>query len=450
MAKSLMYSGRDLMSFSPLRTLATRTIFTLADWLGFWRYPADLDIDDLASYWHMAYWFYLAERPVTRAVRGSGLEEHFARQRQVKPGLPPDFEAEIRVQFSAVGDLMCNPALDNMAGRYYEKVADLIFNADIAFANLESSLTSAAVVEPTLSLQELPKINASAAQYEVIKGHQGRQYSLFQLANNHILDNGLDGIQTTLKQLAADGIPAVGVNLTEEDQKKGQILEVKGLRLGFVAATYGVNGRPFPAGMPHLVNVVRFHQYHSEADLTLLEEQIAWCRQQGCDLVIAGLHWGVEWEFYPRPYQLEQAHRLAEAGADVIIGHHAHVIQPMEWYRPQRDPERLVPIFYGLGNLVAIITAPWSALSLVAQLTLTKGRLHGKTRTLIEAVQLTPVIQINEEKDGLNSVWLEKLQPLPPFQAQTIPPARHKTYTEAARYAQVVLGPPPTAKGVNT
>ena len=58
MAKSLMYSGRDLMSFSPLRTLATRTIFTLADWLGFWRFPADLDIDDLASYWHMAYWFY--------------------------------------------------------------------------------------------------------------------------------------------------------------------------------------------------------------------------------------------------------------------------------------------------------------------------------------------------------------------------------------------------------
>ena len=121
----------------------------------------------------------------------------------------------------------------------------------------------------------------------------------------------------------------------------------------------------------------------------------------------------------------------------------------MEWYRPQRDPERLVPIFYGLGNLVAIITAPWSALSLVAQLTLTKGRLHGKTKTLFEAMQLTPVIQLNDEKDGLSSVWLEKLQPVLSIQAQTISPARHKTITEAERYARVVLGPPPADLGVN-
>lgn len=437
MAETIIYSGRDLVAFSHLRSLATRGVFKLADWLGFWRYPASFDIEDLESFWRMTYWFYIAERPVIRAEKGSRLEAFFESQQSIKPALPHNFQSKTSITLSAVGDLMCNRALENSADRYYEQVADLIFPADVSFANLESSLTSGLIDEPSLSVGKLPKINASSAQYEVIKGYQQKHYRVFQTANNHMLDCGLDGILTTHRQLVSDGIPYVGTNESTEGQKKGLILDVKGIRLGFVAATWGVNNRPFPEGKNYLVNVVHFHKHKGEVDLSLLEEQMTWCRQQGCDLVIAGLHWGCEWEFFPRVYQLEQAHRLAEAGADVIIGHHAHVIQPIEWYRTKRDPDRLVPIFYNLGNLVAIVTAPFSALSLVARLTLTKGQVNGEDKTLVESEQLTPVIQLSQEKNGKQTVWLESFQRL--LGKKTESPFREHI-EKAAKYADLVLG----------
>lgn len=437
MAGRMMYSGRDMMAFSPIKTLAIQGVFKLADWFGFWHDPVDLDIEGVNNY-HMLVWFYTSGRPITRAEKGSGLEVFFAKQRQNGiPTLPAGFQKQSTITMSAVGDLMCNSALEHSADIYYRGVADQIFDADIAFANLESTLTSHEIPKPTLSLDALPKINATSAQYDIVSGYQGRRYSIFQLANNHILDHGMEGILTTRQRLDNDGIPHIGTNLSAEEQKRGVIVEKNGLRLGFVAATFGVNFMPFPEGKPYAVNQVRFHQYHTEVDLSLLEQQIAWCREQGCDLVIACLHWGVEWEFYPRAYQVNQAHQLAEAGADVIIGHHAHVIQPMEWYQTRRDPDRWVPIFYNLGNLVPLVTAPFSALSLVARLTLARGQVNGIEKMLVENAHLTPVIQLHQEQDGKVRVWLDKLRALVAHPASD----EEQYYTaEAAIYADLVLG----------
>lgn len=437
MKNTLMYSGRDLMAFSPFRKLVTQVIFKLADWLGFWRYPADFDIENYRSFWRMTNWFYIAGRPIVRAERGSGLESFFKQQQGYQQILPKDFEKDITLELSAVGDLMCNSALDNSAECYYEKVMDLIFQADVSFANLESTLTSGKIEKPSISPDELPKINASLSQYDILKGYQGRCYTVVQTANNHIMDRGWEGILTTHQQLASDGIAYVGTNLSAEEQKRGLILEVNGMRLGFVAATYGVNGRPFPDGKSYLVNIVRFHQHQGEVDLSLLEQQINWCKQQGCDLIIAGLHWGVEWEFFPRVYQIEQAHRLAESGADVIIGHHAHVSQPTEWYRTRRDPDRVVPIFYGLGNLVSLITAPYSALSLVARLRLAKGKIHGIEKTFVEKASLTPLLQLNEERNGMSYIWLDILKNL--NQSATSGQIKN-SIVEASRYADIAVG----------
>lgn len=437
MTNKLMYSARDSMAFTPYKKLTIQAIFKLADWLGFWRYPVDLDIENLRSFWHMANWLYNAGRPVTRAEKGSGLESFFKQQHNYQPVLPQNFEKNITLELSAVGDLMCNSALDNSAECYYEKVKDLIFQADVSFANLESTLTSGKIKKTSISQDELPMINASMNQYDILKGYQGRCYTVFQTANNHILDRGWEGVLTTHQQLALDGIPYVGTNLSEEAQRQGLILEVNGMRLGFVAATFGVNDRPFPEGKNYLVNIVRFHQHRGKVDVSLLEQQINWCKQQGCDLIIAGLHWGVEWEFFPRVYQIGQAHQLAESGADVIIGHHAHVCQPMEWYRTRRDPDRLVPIFYGLGNLASLVTAPYSALSLLAHLTLVKGQLHGVEKTFVEKASLTPLLQLNEERDGKSYVWLDTLKNL---NRSATAGQMKNSVAEASQYADIVIG----------
>jgi len=111
-------------------------------------------------------------------------------------------------------------------------------------------------------------------------------------------------------------------------------------------------------------------------DLSLLEKQIGWCRSVACDLVVLALHRGLENELWKRPDQLKMAHSLAESGADVILSHHAHNIQPFELYRPGRDPDRVVPIFYGIGNLSCPMAAPHNVVSLVVNFEIALAELY--------------------------------------------------------------------------
>jgi poly-gamma-glutamate capsule biosynthesis protein CapA/YwtB (metallophosphatase superfamily) len=438
MRSELPYSGRDFMVYPPLYRAFIKGVFKLADLLGIWRYPADVDIEDFESFWRRVYWFYIAENPVVKAEKGKNLESFFAHHRQAPdPLLPPGFQQQRSLELSAVGDLMCNRALDHSEDVFYEHVADRIFDADVSFANLESTLTSGAIEETAIGPGEMPKINATLVQWNAVKGHEGRQYTVLQTANNHILDCGMEGFDTTHDLLEAEGFHYVGTNRSPEDAKKGLILTVNDIRLGFVAATYGVNDRPFPDGNTYLVNLVRFHRHQGDVDLSLLEDQMAFCRSQECDFVIACLHWGCEWEFYPRQGQIDQAHSLAESGADLIIGHHAHVIQPVEWYRTQRDPDRVVPILYGLGNLSPICWAPHTVLSLIANLQISTGMVNGVRKTLVERGNLTPVVPMVFDCAGRRRARLEVLRNLV---RHGIDDETHPYVEQIAGYADLVLG----------
>lgn len=111
-------------------------------------------------------------------------------------------------------------------------------------------------------------------------------------------------------------------------------------------------------------------------------------------MAIAHLHWGMEHEFYPRVAQVELARHLAELGFDVILGHHPHVVQPMECYRTRRDPDRVVPIYYSLGNLVNPFSAPYLCRSFVARITLAKGtRPDGALRTYVREARTIEIVQ---------------------------------------------------------
>lgn len=101
---------------------------------------------------------------------------------------------------------------------------------------------------------------------------------------------------------------------------------------------------------------------------------------------------------FPRPSQVDVAHRLAEMGVDAIFGHHPHVIQPAEYHRTHRDPGRIVPIFYSLGNLTTPFSAPFACKSRVARLELTKGRTtDGASRTHVGGAELTDVMQTADD-----------------------------------------------------
>jgi poly-gamma-glutamate synthesis protein (capsule biosynthesis protein) len=403
---------------------------------GRWRTPEDIELNPKNPL-SLAYWLYKSWNPIVRAMPGSGIEERLEPFRRTHFDLAPaGFQVESERTLSVSGDLMCTKGLDGARDRFYEEVAELVFGADIAYANLESTLTLGAIAPTTFTADETPKINLTPAQYETVVSHRGRLFDVVQLANNHILDCGEEGIRTTLARLEADDIEQVGVNETATDAAMPRIVTLKGLRIGWIAHTFSVNFKPFPADKPWMVNMTPMHLV-PDADVSGIEAQVRACRQAGCDLVFVSLHWGLEFELYPHPDQVRWAHRFAEAGADAVIGHHPHVPQPVEIYRPASDPSRAVPILYSVGNLTSVVSHPSNVASLVARLRLSTGRLGTLRHTLVTGLELTPVALVSE---GAGAESIVRLVPAVKL-LETSPDEDMGRYVaEMASYVDVVLG----------
>jgi poly-gamma-glutamate synthesis protein (capsule biosynthesis protein) len=213
-------------------------------------------------------------------------------------------------------------------------------------------------------------------------------------ACNHSLDYGEEGITSTIEALRSNRIAFHGVNESERDAGEPTVVDVKGIRIGVISYAFGLNAKKPPATRPRIVNRMRLNASPEDVDFSLVDRQLARCKELGVDFVVAQLHWGMEYELYPRPEQIALAHHLAEMGVDAIFGHHPHVVQPYEHYRTQRDPLRVVPIFYSLGNLTNPFSAPILCKSAVARLSLAKGVLQdGTPRTYVQNAEVHEVVQ---------------------------------------------------------
>jgi len=118
-------------------------------------------------------------------------------------------------------------------------------------------------------------------------------------------------------------------------------MNINGIKAAILSYTYGTNGIPIPAGKDYLVNLI---------DQEKMKAEIARAKQMA-DVVIMGVHWGNEYQRMPSVAQKNLAQYLVNAGADIIIGHHPHVLQPMEWL--QADDGRKAFVFYSLGNFLS-------------------------------------------------------------------------------------------------
>jgi len=354
------------------------------------------------------YWVYKCKKPVTRAEKGSGLEGFFRNNRCII-SVPEGFRKKGAITLSAVGDLIPVDGLENSKDILYENVADLIFERDISFAGLEAPLTNREIEREVFSDKGGPVESCSQGQFDVVKGHRGKRYTAMHTASNHMLDLGLEGIETTLRQLDDDGIVDVGTNREESAQGRGRIINKKGFRIGFASATFGLNGREIPEGREYIVNVAKLLPRDGEADISLLQRQISYCRAENCDMIIASLHWGYEFEFFPRKRQIEIAHTIVEWGADMIVSHHPHVVQPIEYYQTRRDKNRIAVIAYSLGSLVWSFSAPHLALSAILNLSIAKGVLRGEERTYIEGAMVIPVIRVKSDEGGSSTIRIQRL-----------------------------------------
>lgn len=376
---------RQACRFSFRQRIAFDTVCALARATGVWRFPARLsgDLEEM-GFVDKAYWLHKSDCPVRRAVRGSELEAFFAHQ--APPVMPPGFAVERAIDIVAAGDLMPHEDLARSKA-LYDGIGHVL-DADLKMANLECVVVDRS---ETLAIDTTtgPKVGLDEAALEVLVA----PFDVLATANNHSLDFDACGVDATLAALEARDIACHGTNAVEDDAARSQIVDVGGIRIAIIAWTFGTNARQAPRGRPKIVNHTKLN-HGSRADLQGIFAQLAHASAKGADFTIAHLHWGMEFEYYPRPEQLALAHALAEGGVDAIVGHHPHVAQPAEYYRPRRDPARVVPIFYSLGNLTNPFSSPYLARSALARLRVVRGTTQaGEARTYVGEARLVEVEQ---------------------------------------------------------
>lgn len=410
--KTLPYTPAEVLDISTawLR-FKMNAVVKLAELTGFWKRPfqkAATDFEEMTLP-DIYYWVYKCINPIADTEKGQEIAGLLKRDQSIIK-LPQGFTKYASVTLGAAGDLLQAEGLELSRDKLFENVSELIFDKDISYANFESPVTTQELKKEVIGDKEAPIECCSKEQFDVLTSHKGKYFTVLNTANNHILDMGIEGIETTLNSFAERNILDVGTNETPQEQGKAKILIKNGIKIGFTSVTFGLNGHKPPQGEEYRINTAKLLSKFADPDMALAKQQIDDCKAQGCDFIIASLHWGYEFEFFPRKKQVETARALAEYGADAILCHHPHVIQPVEYYLTKRDPSRAVVIAYSLGSVTWGYTAPHIVLSIILNLKLAKGYFSGVSRTYIEEAQVTPVFRsVTQTSQGLLSC-LERLE----------------------------------------
>lgn len=224
-------------------------------------------------------------------------------------------------------------------------IADVLRTADVAVVNLESPVTDNPKAVTRTMLFNAPPSMARALAAAGVK--------LVSTGNNHARDQHLKGIVETLRHLDAAGIRHVGTGASLEAAWEPVVMEVKGVRLGFLSFTRWLNGfsNPKDPAEPHVAYVpYPGHSLNREVSVEQAVERVRMAAGR-CDVLLVLVHWGSEYMGQPRPEEKKLARALIDAGAGAVIGHHPHVLQPLESYTTAAGRKGLIA--YSLGNLVA-------------------------------------------------------------------------------------------------
>jgi len=381
-----------------LKIAAIKLLLRLMGFIKGNRYKYSQEYEDNFKYMGLGeklWWGYKALiKQVEKAEKDKGIEEYF-RNQDLSFDPPVSFKIEHSMTLTAGGDLSCSEIIyPESTVHLWDDIEDFYFPADIVCANLESPLDperpSSGVPEVCLTA---PDLNTTPEMFErYFRGGNG--INLFSTANNHSLDMGEKGLVATLDYMDSMGCIHVGTSRTPEEQMDIPVIEKNGIKVAFVSYTYSLNRYDPIPGKGYMTNMLRLNK--PDTDLSLIKEHVKAAHSKNADIIVAMLHWSVEFETYPIRNVIDMGHRiLEECGADIILGGHAHVAQPMEKYR-FRDPfsgvEKDGFIIYSLGEFVSYNAfSRNSRLATILKLEISKGSINGITRTLITGLKVLPV-----------------------------------------------------------
>lgn len=277
-----------------------------------------------------------------------------------------------RLSLIMVGDGLIHSSVYNDAykdGKYdfrpqIELIKPIVSNYDLAFYNQETILGGTSI-----GLSDYPTFNSP---YEFGDAMLDAGFNIVNLASNHTMDRGERAILKSCEYWKNKDVLTAGSYCSKEEANEIKIKEKNGIKYTMLSYTYGTNGISVPDGKEYLVNL--YSDEKAKSDIEKVRNKV--------DLLLISMHWGVEYRSEPTDEQKRQAEYLASLGADIIIGTHPHVIQPVTYIGNTL-------VIYSLGNFIS------------AQST------NNDYNTMVEL--MTSVDVVKETKNDESKVKLENL-----------------------------------------
>ena len=288
------------------------------------------------------------------------------------------------INIVGIGDSLCHSqnfkdAYNSETGTYdfspmFKNVTKYIESATVAVGNLETTLAG-----EERGYSGYPTFNSPA---ELAYDMKEMGIDILTTANNHCIDKGYSGLVSTLDKLDEYGIAHTGTSRSVEEQNTILFKDLEGIKTAFLCYTYGTNGIPIPSGREYSVNLI---------DKDFMKQQLDKAKEEGAELIVVSMHWGSEYRIKPTEEQEELAEFLIKNGADIILGNHSHVPEPMEMKEVTLDDgtKREGFVIYSMGNFFSAQTQEYTRDTLIVNVEVRKNGQTGEIT--IDKATYTPV-----------------------------------------------------------
>lgn len=305
----------------------------------------------------------------------------------------PESEKEVvserhptRFTIVAVGDIMLARGVGgwirrNSVNYPFEHTREIISGGDIAFGNLETTLATSGTKLPGKGIW-------FRAVPEAAQGLKNAGFDILSLANNHILDYDTPALMETIETLERWHLGNVGAGENLKKARQPLMIIENGMKVGFLAYNEFYN---YYYSYFYKRNFEATDVQAGTAPMKeeLIEEDVKRLREI-CDIVVVSLHWGTEDSNNTNNNQKELAHKIIDWGADVILGHHPHVLQGLEFYKGK-------PIAYSLGNFVFDQNDENNKQSIILEIVFEDN--------YVNQVSATPVYIVNKSQPVVPEDW---------------------------------------------
>jgi len=283
-----------------------------------------------------------------------------------KPVQPQAYTKEAKL--IAVGDIMMHGTQTKSGynaqsktykfDSFFTEVKNILSTGDWVIGNLETTLAG----KDAGGYTGYPLFNAPAELADAIKG---AGFNILTTANNHALDRGEKGIIRTIKNVRDRQLFSTGTATSADEANKILMVEKNHILMAILAYSYGTNGIPIPQGKNYLVSLINTEK---------IVKDIAKAKEKGADIVTVSLHFGEEYQRQPNTQQKKLVNTLVNAGADIILGSHPHVVQPYQVFELPREngKKRKAVAIYSMGNFISAQVGNYKDLGIIFSVKLRK------------------------------------------------------------------------------